>query len=151
MTEKIPDQGATRVIGKIRDLHDRCFAVLENTLGDWFIPLGARILFAMTLMIYYLNSAATKLGEGVFGVFARHPILNMSLPWYFRGALIGGWMNLLLVLFAYDQFVQLTDSWNHAYGLYISPYWLILEGVIIGMMMDYLLTRWFGERLPNGS
>ena len=70
MTEKIPDQGATRVIGKIRDLHDRCFAVLENTLGDWFIPLGARILFAMTLMIYYLNSAATKLGEGVFGVFA---------------------------------------------------------------------------------
>ena len=88
---------------------------------------------------------------GVFGVFAKHPILNLPMHWYFRGALIGGWMNLLLVLFAYDQFVQLTDSWNHAYGLYISPYWLILEGVIIGMAMDYLLTRWFGEGLPNGS
>ena len=75
----------------------------------------------------------------------------MPLPWYFRGALIGGWMNLLLVLFAYDQFVQLTDSWNQAYGLYISPYWLILEGVIIGMGLDYLLTRWFGEGLPDDS
>lgn len=36
---------------------------------DWLLPTLARLVFAGVLLIYLLNSGATKLGDGLLGVF----------------------------------------------------------------------------------
>lgn len=50
-------------------LHERVFASLEARLDGWFIGLCARALFVAVLLPYYINSALTKPGDGVFGIF----------------------------------------------------------------------------------
>lgn len=50
-------------------LHDRVFASLAARLDRWFIGLSARALFVAVLLPYYINSALTKPGEGVLGIF----------------------------------------------------------------------------------
>ncbi len=48
-------------------------SIHNNTLGKlditshWLTPTLARLVFAATLLIYYWNSATTKLGNGFFG------------------------------------------------------------------------------------
>jgi hypothetical protein len=38
---------------------------------------------------------------GVFGVITYHPLLRLSMPWWFRAPLTGAWMNFVLTFFAY--------------------------------------------------
>lgn len=49
-------------------LHNAVFARLER--ADWLLPTVARFLFAAVFLIYYWVSGATKLGDGVFGLFS---------------------------------------------------------------------------------
>lgn len=51
-------------------LHRCAFAFLEARLDGWFLGLLARFVFAAVLLIYYLNSASTKVGEGITGFFS---------------------------------------------------------------------------------
>ena len=55
------------MIARITALHRRIFGAVEARLGDWFTGLAARFVFAAVLLVYYLNSATTKIGEGFFG------------------------------------------------------------------------------------
>ena len=50
-------------------LYTSVFGLIER-IGDWLLPLGARFVFAATLLIYYWNSGLTKLGDGLFGLFS---------------------------------------------------------------------------------
>lgn len=43
------------------------FGLIER-IGSWLLPLGARFVFAATLLVYYWNSGMTKLGDGLFGL-----------------------------------------------------------------------------------
>ncbi len=47
-------------------LHNNTLGKLELT-SSWLTPTLARLVFAATLLIYYWNSALTKLGSGFFG------------------------------------------------------------------------------------
>ncbi len=55
------------IIGKIWRIHTVVFGALERALDGWFIGLAARLVFASTLLLYYLNSGMLKLGDGMFG------------------------------------------------------------------------------------
>lgn len=50
-------------------LHTRVFAALESALAGLLIPTLARLVFAGVLLVYYWNSAMTKLGEGITGLW----------------------------------------------------------------------------------
>ncbi len=41
-----------------------------NRLGDEALPILARFVFAAVLFHYFWNSGATKLGDGIFGIFS---------------------------------------------------------------------------------
>jgi len=72
----------TSVITLLTSLHDRVFGFLER-LGDaWLIGLMARFTFAAVLWGYFLNSAKTKVGEGVLGFFSIQPsaYYQIALP-----------------------------------------------------------------------
>ena len=70
MTVEISTTRGSSLIDKITKKHDRLFGAVEHALEGWFVQLGARLMFAAILMTYYLNSATTKLGEGLLGVLA---------------------------------------------------------------------------------
>lgn len=59
----------TRVIEFFRQLHDTIFRLVERLTDGWFFGLFARFVFAATLYVYFLNSAKTKVGEGILGFF----------------------------------------------------------------------------------
>lgn len=67
------DDGANAHAGALYGvvgLHDRLFRCLTARLDGWFIGLCARALFAAVMLPYYINSALTKPGDGVFGIFS---------------------------------------------------------------------------------
>lgn len=82
---------------------------------------------------------------GMVGVFNYHPILHIPLPWWFRAPLIGAWMNLVLVLFAHDMLADLMLQIFGADGVFRSPFWFILEGALVGLLIGALATRLGGE------
>ncbi len=43
------------------------FGTLERLTDGWFLGLAARLVFASVLLVYFLNSAMTKLGNGPLG------------------------------------------------------------------------------------
>jgi len=58
------------MIATLGGLHGRIFTVLEARLDGWFLGLAARFVFAAVLLGYYLNSAGTKVGQGIAGFFS---------------------------------------------------------------------------------
>lgn len=49
-------------------LHKFVFTQIEKMAG-WIIPTLARFVFAAVLFVYFWNSALTKVGDGIFGIF----------------------------------------------------------------------------------
>ncbi len=50
--------------------HNSFFTSLSQALDGWFLGLSARLVFSSVLMFYFLNSAMTKVGDGLFGIFS---------------------------------------------------------------------------------
>ncbi len=58
----------------ILNLYDGAIALMQRILGEWFLPTLARFTFGAVLLVYFWNSAKTKLGDGIFGFL--HPSEN---------------------------------------------------------------------------
>ncbi len=48
-------------------LHQATFQLIQDTLQDWLPGLLARLTFASVLFLYFINSAKTKVGDGLSG------------------------------------------------------------------------------------
>ena len=72
----------TSAIGLLTGLHDRVFGFLERAGDRWLLGLIARFAFAAVLWLYFLNSARTKVGEGIGGFFSISPgaYYQIALP-----------------------------------------------------------------------
>ena len=57
------------LINALRQLYTGFFGFLESITDGWFMGLFTRLAFLFTLYIYYLNSARTKVGDGLLGFF----------------------------------------------------------------------------------
>ncbi|WP_208349941.1 DoxX family protein [Pseudaestuariivita rosea] len=55
-------------MNRLAALYTAVFSPIERA-GDWVTPTLARFLFASVLLVYYWNSAMTKLGDGFAGLF----------------------------------------------------------------------------------
>ncbi len=53
----------------IANLHDSIFGSMQQAFEDWLLGLMARLVFVAVLFVYFYNSAMTKVGEGVSGLF----------------------------------------------------------------------------------
>ncbi len=104
------------------------------------------IMLRSALLLWYPTLGALV---GLYGVFSYHPVMNFPLPWWFRGAIIGGWMNFMLTLFTQEQLCTTVIGVFGEYSPFLSPYWMVLEGAAVCVLFDYLLTRWFGEGWAN--
>lgn len=61
------------IVHFLTDLHHRVFGFFERQADSWLIGLIARFAFAAVLYVYFLNSAQTKVGEGLLGFFSIQP------------------------------------------------------------------------------
>ena len=80
---------------------------------------------------------------GLAGVMTWHSILKMKLPWWFMGIMIGAWMNFLLILFTFEVFEPMLAA-NPVMGV-TSPWWGVLEGALVGLVLSGLATLFGGE------
>lgn len=89
----------------------------------------------------------TTLGAiiGVFGVFTSHPVLKLPFPWWVRAPLLGAWMNFVLALVAYAPLQQLMSATFGVGSALQSPYWMVAEGAVVGLIIGYFATRFGGE------
>jgi len=81
---------------------------------------------------------------GVFGVYTRHPILLLPMPWWFRAPVIGGWMNFVLIFFAYREMEAVMAAMFGPGGALESPFWFVAEGAVVGGVIGYFATRFGG-------
>lgn len=102
--------------------------------ASWMLRFG--------ILFWYITVGAFI---GVFGVMTYHPVLRLPMPWWFRSTLIGAWMNFVLTLFVYDNFKLIMEQTFGPDGAISSPFWFVLEGAIIGMIMGFFATRFGGE------
>ena len=123
----------------------KALGLVIGLAGFYFLPVFINepsLLLRIGVLLWYPTIGAVV---GVFGIFSNHPVLNFSLPWWLRGFIVGAWFNFVLTLFAYQQICTISIAIFGEYSAHISPFWMVLEGGIIGLSMDYLLTRWFGD------
>ncbi len=57
------------IVKIVKGLHDRVFGAMEALAGGWFLGLAARLVFSSVLLMFFVNSAMTKLGSGFPGMF----------------------------------------------------------------------------------
>ena len=82
---------------------------------------------------------------GMAGVFTWHPVLRLPMPWWFRSSMIGAWMNFVLTLFIHERLAEMMLGLSGPDGLFLSPYWFVLEGALVGLLIGYFATRFGGE------
>ena len=117
------------------------FGLIGFVLLPYFIP-DAPMMLRFAIMLWYTTVGAFI---GVFGVFNYHPILHLPMPWWFRSFWVGAWMNFVLVLFIYDTLAAMMVSYFGENGLIQSPFWLVLEGALIGLVIGFFATKYGGE------
>ena len=100
-------------------------ATLKWGVFFWYITFGAVI--------------------AVFGIYTRSPVIDIAMPWWFRGAYIGAWLNFVIALVAYDSLSQLMLAVFDVDGIMTSPFWMVLEGAIFGFLIDLVATKCGGD------
>lgn len=125
-------------IGKIIGLIIGIIAMLLLPLAN----IDAFSLFGLgTLLMFVLMGATT----GFMGIFDRHPALSFKMPWWLRGGLVGLFFTLMYVLLSYDSINIVMQSNLVSWMGLTSPFWALLDGIVAGMLMGYVETRFAGE------
>ena len=72
----------TSTLDLLTSLHRRVFGSLERLGDNWLLGFIARFAFAAVLWSYFLNSAKTKVGDGLTGFFSISPgaYYQIALP-----------------------------------------------------------------------
>ncbi|MFT5662036.1 MAG: hypothetical protein ACI9TV_002684 [Sulfurimonas sp.] len=117
------------------------FGLMGFILLPYFVP-EVDLLFRWGILCWYTTLGAII---GVFGVFTYHPILKLPLPWWFRSFYLGAWMNFVLTLFTYDTLQAIMIEVFGKNGLLHSPFWMVLDGAIAGLIIGYFSTKYGGE------
>ena len=110
-----------------------CLPYLYPEAG-WMIRWG--------ILLWYVTLGAII---GAFGFYTQHPVLKFPMPWWLRDPLMGAWMNFVLVLFAYDAFAEILKTMFGSQSIMTSPFWFVLEGAIVGLVIGYFAKRFGGE------
>ncbi len=53
-----------QIIRILEDIYHQLFSTLNRLAGEWFLGLTARLVFASVLLMFFINSARTKVGSG---------------------------------------------------------------------------------------
>ena len=86
---------------------------------------------------------------GVIGLIDRHPMFHFSMTYWFRGPVVGIWFNLVLVFLMHDKLTVLMTQLGGSFGGFSSPFWIVPEGAVVGLIIDTIATKIAGEGMPG--
>ena len=86
---------------------------------------------------------------GVLGMFDEHPLLKFRLRFWFRGPVFGAWLNLVIAFLMYDKLAVLVPLIGGPLAGLKSPFWIVLEGAVVGLLIDAIATKFAGEGWPT--
>ena len=109
----------------IPDMNPETDLILKWGVLFWYITFGAII--------------------GIMGLFDRHPVFGFPMPWWLRAPAIGGWLNFVLTLVCYEKLSEILNAFMAGNHPFQSPFWFVLEGMIIGMIIGIIATKFGGE------
>ncbi len=109
---------------------------------------GAVVFFLLPLFVVELDPlkrwALLFWYPTVAGVAAASNVADLSKlkivrwRWWQRSALIGAWLNLIVVLFASGTMQNLSMTVHLSFGVLTSQFWFVADGAIIGLMAGYV-------------
>ena len=112
-------------------------------IGFYLLPVyfsEADLMLRFAILFWY-----TTLGWiiGIFGIMDRHPVFtSWSFPFWFRWILLWAWMNFLLVMFIYNDIINMIQ-WTCFEGY--SPFWIITEWMVIWLIIEFFATKYGWE------
>jgi len=86
---------------------------------------------------------------GVSSALKIEPFFGLPIHWWLRGLFLGGWLHLILVIFAANSMsnwtilIKLSD-----YALF-SPFWFVIDGLIVGCILAFIAEK--AENWPSKS
>jgi len=98
------------------------------------------------LLLWYTTFGAVI---GIFGLIDEHPLFKFRMHFWFRGPVFGAWLNLVLAFLMHDKLMVLMPQLEGALGGFQSPFWIVPEGAVLGLLIDGIATRVAGEGLPT--
>lgn len=119
----------------------KLFGFIVGMLAFIFISLlwpDETLMFRIGFLFWYLTLGAVI---GLFGVLDFHPALKLRMPFWVRGPWVGAWFNFVLVFLLHDKLLQPFAL----FGISLNPFWLVLEGAVVGLLIDWLATKFGGE------
>ncbi len=117
------------------------FGLAGFLMLPYFVP-DADPLLRWGFLLWYLTLGALI---GVAGVLDRHPALDLPLPWWLRGPVLGAWMNFVLTLLIHDRLAEFSAALFGAGSPFASPFWFVAEGAVVGLVIGFAATRAGGE------
>ncbi|MEL6208834.1 MAG: hypothetical protein AAFR44_01340 [Pseudomonadota bacterium] len=113
--------------------------------GFLLVPLitpGAPDMARWGLLLWYPTMGAVI---AMVEVLDTNGLLPWRLTWWMRGAVIGGWFNLLAVLMGGDFMQTFAQNLLGTHGVSLSVFIFVPEGAGAGMLIAYLVMRFGGE------
>jgi len=118
---------------------------LVGLIGFIFVPYflpDAGWQLRWGILLWYTTFGAVI---GMCGVLTTIPVVRLPFRAGFRGAVLGAWLNFVLVFFAWDFMAAMLVSVFGEGGVLRSPFWFAAEGAIVGFVIDHFATRFGGE------
>lgn len=83
---------------------------------------------------------------GFVGMFERHPVFpRLVMHWWLRGPSMGIFFFLILVLLTKPELTAIMSLDILAWSGLTSPYWILIDGAILGGLIGYITTKICGE------
>lgn len=82
---------------------------------------------------------------GLVGIYRRHPVLQLPMPWWVRAPLVGAWMNFVLAFFCFPVLVALYQDLWPSLPAWAAPLLLALEGAVVGAIIGAIATHVGGD------
>ena len=92
-------------------------------------PLGA--MLAAGLVAWYVTVGAMV---AVSSAYKRYPVVNLPVPWWLSGIMLGTWMNFVLTLIAGESATQLSVAVALHESALKSPMWFLVDGAVVGLI-----------------
>ncbi len=110
------------------------------TLPIFGFPIDSMLGWGLLVMFSLMGAMI-----GLMGIYDTHPILGYRLYWWMRGPLVGMAFMLMFILLSYDEIQLIMQSSLLAWLPLESPFWVLVDGAVIGGCMGYLCTKIAGE------
>jgi len=119
--------------------------IVMSFLPSFGIPVFSMFGFGTMLMLVLMGATT-----GFMGMFDRHPALGFKTPWWISGPFVGAFFMLMYVLFTYETLELMIASDLISWMGLTSPFWALLDGIIIGGVMGFVESKFAGEgpKLP---